>query len=249
MSVPLWVLESADEFWRASEKPIGFPRDLRGPISLGWPVSIVERPHLRLATVAQWLGENSLDVTIPLADRPLRACLVAHRGMGIAFLDCNDTTNERRFSLAHEMAHFLRDYWAPRRRATLQFGPKISEIFDGLRPLTTNERLHAVIRNVPVGCHVHLMARSVDDRFPSRRIADAEWAADRLAWELLAPAHVVLELALDRESAESRLVAGFGLPAGQASAYARNLFPEVSRDPLVSRFREMFVELSKIDGN
>ena len=70
--------------------------------------------RLRLFGVLEWLRRQGIEFPLTEADRPLRACLVCRRGAGFVFLDGGDDEAEQRFSLAHELAHFLRDYWRPR---------------------------------------------------------------------------------------------------------------------------------------
>src|SRR5205085_3975397 len=112
-------------------------------------------------------------------DRPLRGCLLACDGAGFIFLDAADPPAERTFSLAHELAHFLRDYWRPRQRAFAALGGSVREVFDGGRAPRREERLHALLRGVSLGPHVHLMAR--DGGTPPPEVAAAESDADRLA--------------------------------------------------------------------
>jgi hypothetical protein len=108
---------------------------------------------------------------------------VARGGGGFIFLDAADPPAERRFSLAHEVAHFLRDYDAVRREACRRLGPGVLAVFDGHRPATPDEQLQAVLRGVPVAAHVHLLRRDDGGRPKTPAEREAEAAADRLAFE------------------------------------------------------------------
>src|SRR5207237_873153 len=122
----LWVRELADAFWAEAGRAEPFPRDLRGPIA--WAVlrlAVVERPALCVGGVLDWLRRSGVVCPLREPDRRLRGCLVASRGYGFAFLDADDGPHERRFTLAHELAHFLRDYLQPRRRAAARLGPQV----------------------------------------------------------------------------------------------------------------------------
>jgi hypothetical protein len=234
VNVPLWVTERAAEFWAATGGPEPFPRRLRGPAGRAFVFTVVDRPGLSVAGALDWLARAGVSCELGTRDRPLRACLVAAGGAGFAFIDADDPEDERRFSLAHELAHFLRDYWRPRRAAERRLGPAVLEVFDGRRPPRPEERLHGLLRGVCVGYHTHLMARDAGPT--SAAVAAAERAADRLAYELLAPASAVLTGGCD--GLEHRLVAEFGLPAAHAAQYAGLLTPPAPRaDPLILRLR------------
>jgi hypothetical protein len=225
------VAELAERFWAAAGPPPPFPRDLTGPATVGLPLSVAALPGLRLDGVRGWLARVRIGCPTDEPDRPLRACLVTRAGCGFVFLDADDPPAEQRFSLAHEVAHFLRDYDAVRRAAVRALGPAVLEVLDGRRPATPEERVHAVFRGVRVGAHVHLLRR--DDagrpRTPAER--EAEAAADRLAFELLAPA----ELCSEGDDVRSRLEGEFGLPPGPAAAYAAVLRPAPPAEGFVGR--------------
>jgi hypothetical protein len=232
VSVPLWVGELAEAFWDAAGRPGPFPRALRAACERGFPLTVEVRPGLSLGAVRDWLcrrgGRWAWASLAGAAGRALRACLAAWRGGGVIFLEAGDDTAEQRFSLAHEVAHFLRDYLWPRREAERALGPGVLEVLDG-RPPRREERLGAVLRNVPLGFHAHLLARD-----PGGPEAEAERGADRLAYELLAPAEAVLGEA--SAGLEGRLRERYGLPAAQAARYARLLRPPPPpRDPLLAR--------------
>jgi hypothetical protein len=241
MSVPSWVAELVRTFWAEAGMSEAFPRTLRRPTLRALPVSIIPLPRLRLDKVRGWLHENGISCPCVEPDRSLRACLVAHRGHGLIFLDEADEADEQRFSLAHELAHFLKHYWQPRRLACLRLGARIAEVFDGARPPTVRERLHALLKNVQPGFQLHLMQRGPGRGMPTQAIARAEEEADLVAYELLAPAAEVLAriggVLAQAAKVAAMLRTDFGLPEQQAMDYARDLLPSVWEDPLLRRLR------------
>jgi hypothetical protein len=181
-------------------------------------------PQLTIASATSFLARAGIRVPHHWEDRPLRGLLAADQGNGFILIDADDDDAERRVTLAHELAHFLRDYLDPRQRAANRLGPAINEVFDGVRAATFDERLAAALRGVTVGCHFHLLAREII--CPSAIIRDAEAAADRLAFELLAPFDAVaMQAPTDPASLATRLVTEFGLPPQAARNYAAILLP------------------------
>jgi hypothetical protein len=240
MNVPWWVAELAAAFWREAGEPGPFPRDLRGPILRAFPLAVLARPSLSTRLVRAWLLHRQIAYPIDGPDQLLRACLIARDGGGIIFLDADDEVAERRFSLAHELAHFLRHYWQLRRQASIRLGGRILEVFDGRRPPEPQERLDAVLTGVPLGFHAHLMGRDSGGVRPARAVTERE--ADRLAYELLAPAEAVASRLADDEETRNDAVRtaallneAFGLPVEQANEYAGLLFPTAEPDPVLLR--------------
>ncbi len=164
--------------------------------------------------------------------RRLRACLVIRDGQGAVFLDGADPPDERRFSLAHEAAHFVLESVLPRRRLASRLGPASLAAYDGRRTATTEERIDAVLAGVDLQPRLHLMERDASG-LACGSVAGAECAADELAIELIAPEAAVLarlQTLSDGFSYEGRcdalavsLTSEFGLPASVAGLYARSL--------------------------
>ncbi len=235
----------AQFFWSLVGEIEPFPRSLEGPVLWGLPLAIVKLPRLGLSSLRNWLFTREIIICVNQQDRPLRGCLVAHRGQGLVFLDGTDSDDERRFSLGHEVSHFLRDYLIPRQQAIGAFGQNIVGILDGERDPTVEERLNGVLRGLRIGMLTHLIERGDEGFAEKSAIREAEDGADLLALELLAPQS---EVALRVRSAglnwrsenahrdvTTVLVHDFGLPLTVAERYSCRLV--YARRPAKS-FRE-----------
>jgi hypothetical protein len=100
-----------------------------------------------------------------------------------------------------------------------------------------SERTQALLAAVPVGIHWHLLAHEDEGSLPRGTVSTAEEEADRLAYELLAPADAVQTRRGDLlgEALVQSLRAEFGLPDVHARRYAGMLVPCPSPDPLLRR--------------
>ena len=239
---PIWLRTAVDNFWSAAGEIEPFPRRLESAISWGLPLAILKIPRLCVTDVKSRLISLGIEFKVSASDRDLHGCLVAFGGRGLVMLDGSDPGDELRFSLAHEVGHFLIDYQQPRNRALRRLGPDILDVLDGLRRPTKDERIDAVLSDVSIGVHVHLMDRSASGSIGCGRIAGSEFHADRLALELLAPEDEVWRAAqvpanLSREemiTTTARTLRDiFGLPGAVAADYARFLAAIHSREPSV----------------
>lgn len=186
------IVRCAEKFWRLAGNYEPFPRSLEDPILWTLPVAIVKLPHLGLKEIQRWLQERNIVLDFRTPSRTLRACLIAKAGKGIIFLDGCDTRDEQRLSLAHELAHYLKDYLEPREKAFRSFGEKIRDVLDGVRPPMPEERLAGILKGVPLGVFTDLIERSCAGDVNRMDILSAEDFADQLSLELLAPHHTVV---------------------------------------------------------
>lgn len=253
MSPSLQVVEMAEAFWAASRAEEVFPRDIRRAVARSQPVAVVLLPELHVSAIETWLRRQGRSVSVGIHDRPLRACLVAQAGAGIIFVDGTDPEDEQRFSIAHEIAHFLLDYQEPRRAAVARYGAQILDVLDGHRPASDEERIAALLTGVKVQRHVHLMGRS-ETLSRAEEISQAELLADALALELLAPWDLVCwqmqeaGIAQDRRDISRWLAIRFGLPEEHARRYAARLSPSTAPSSALLRYLR-HVELSERAGN
>jgi hypothetical protein len=222
----------ADHFWARAGRSEPFPRDLESPVSWAMPLAIIKLPRLTLERTRVWLTSHGIRKPAGTKDRALRACLVARTGRGVVLLEGSDPADERRMSLAHEVAHFLVDYLRPREKALELMGEGAQAVLDGVRSPTAAERLSAILGGVDLGTYMHLIERSTTGIVDRVAVVEAEDRADRLALELLAPRQIVLgrlagklpgrHVALAAaELAESMLIYDFGLPPVAARRYAQ----------------------------
>jgi hypothetical protein len=237
---PAWVDQLAESFWTlAGGPPTGFPRDLEQPALFALPLATIRLPRLRPRSVDAWLLEHDAAALIDEQDQRLHACLLALGGHGLIFLDGADALDEQRFSLAHELAHFMLDYLRPREAALSALGPDILDVLDGRRLPTRHEQVHAALARVHLGLYVNLFA------YGDPTVMGQERAADKLAVELLAPAEPALQLACVAASLggaapdriarlRHELVTTFGLPTPIAGGYARRLLRHVGADETTS---------------
>jgi IrrE N-terminal-like domain len=230
-----WLRRTVEDFW----KQVGQvfpppPRNMEDFVAWALPITIEKVPNLRVSEIQVWLERYGIPYALPYSDRSLYGCLIAYRGHGVVLLDENDPDDQSRFSLAHEIAHFLVDYHQARERAISKLGPSIIEVLDGLRLQTLDERVYAVLGNISLGIRIDLMERPRDGSHCNDSIVEIEDRADRLALELLASADEVHQYIFSTEKpilfqegvhlTTQILVEVFGLPQSVAQTYANYLY-------------------------
>jgi len=183
---PSGAVQHVVEYVRGPQLASAAPGEFETQIALSLPLAVVSVPRLTSTRVEDWLASRRVPVEIVHDDGRLRAALVAYGGAGVAFIDGSDQAVERRFSLAHEVGHFMAEYLAERARIDRIGGPRMLEVQDGARRATSGERLRFAIAG-----------RSLPIRFwrCTGQAGRSEQLADRVAVELLAPANALFALA------------------------------------------------------
>lgn len=232
--LPGWLHDAVDRFWADAPALGTYPRDLDFAILVGLPLAVVELPELSVSAIAEWLLAHKVELTLSGGDRRLRACLVALGGVGLVFVDAGDDATQRRVILAHEAAHFIVEYLLPR-RAVAHRRPELLALLDGERLPTAQERISAVLGDVTIGVHTHLLLDR--DGRSGHRVNVAEWRARRVAFELLAPQTFVQQRIRERglqgaDAVRQLLVDDFGLPISLAADYADQLTADTRRPEL-----------------
>lgn len=231
--------EAVERFWRQCGETEPFPRNLERSISLALPLTLVKLPHLRLHGIESWFERRGTTFHFNCRSRAVRGCLVAYGGQGLIFVDGADPDDERRFTIAHEVGHFIIDYLLVRETALSKFGEKIIEVFDGLRLPSVAEKVHALFAGTSLGIYTDLMERDKAGALARSEVWDIEDRTDRVALALLAPPDKVLsETNTSAPSFEQReatmtdaLCESFGLPRSIAISYARALLESIERGP------------------
>ena len=173
----------AGQLWERIGGALPFPRDIERAAMLAYPVVVVRLPRLTVKRILSWMRKRGAVVAVPLCEGEMAGCVVAHCGRAVIFVAGSDPADEQRATIAHELAHFIRHYVVLRERAVRALGRAILEVLDGDRAPTFAERARGVLREAPVGVHVHVLPRH--DR--SDVIGQVEREADELALELVAP--------------------------------------------------------------
>jgi len=186
--------EIVADFWAGTDLAEMFPRNIEQALALKLPVTVVKLPVVTIRAIGQWLQQHHRCPMFPSYRRNLMGCLYADGGHGFIFVCGTDAIEEQRFTIAHDAAHFLADYWLPRLRILDVLGPSVIEVLDGRRAPQPKERAAAILERVRLGPHWHLLPRRCVHPDEDERIAPVENRADELGLELVAPRQRVLQV-------------------------------------------------------
>ncbi len=186
MTEQLRVEGMAEEFWSLTGIVPSYPCDIEYAAMAAFSLPTVRIAGLDIAKARDWAAEHAIPFHFPARNRSLHGYLLANARAGAILLETTDTLDEQRYTIAHECAHFILECWYPRRRAEEAFGEGIIAVLEGRRLPTLDERLEALLNDLPLRLIGHLMERPLAGP-PSMAVLDAEDSADRLALELLAP--------------------------------------------------------------
>jgi len=183
-----YAVSVAKEFWSATRINNEPPFDIAGAVSLLFPIDIVQLSDLSTAKIDHWFSSRNINIQTHVKDRHLHGFVVFSRGVGFMFVNGTDDEQERRYTIAHEISHFLLDYKIPRDKIILKLGVGVEEVLDGIREPSATEMVEGIIKHVSVKPFTHLLEKDGNGSFENLQVYHAENNADTLALELLAPA-------------------------------------------------------------
>ncbi len=220
-------------FWENAGEVFSPPYDITRAIAFSLPLDVALIAGLSMRNIEAWLRTRGADYRFTTNSRAVRGCLLVNRGAGMIFVDACDSEDERRYTVAHETAHFLIEYWGPRTTAVREFGNGIQDVLDGKRAPEPEERLESILLNVSLKPYVSLIEREGNGFFHRTEVWRAENRADRLAVELLAPIAEVTSCLRAQGVADSffrcnseaqrMLTERFCLPATITRSYSRRI--------------------------
>lgn len=216
------IEEIAEGFWRdaGGRARYGAPVDIAAAVPVALPAAVVRIDGLHTGSVRTLIASMGASAWDDLSPRPLRGCLIADAGHAIILVDGADDPDEQRMTIAHEAAHLIAHYFAPRTRAVAALGRGIQAVLDRARTPTSAERLSSALAGVAVEPFRHAMERA--DRHASR-VRVMEDQADQLGVELLAPWREIRTAGiLEPGVVRSR----FGLPPAVATRLAGATVPK-----------------------
>jgi hypothetical protein len=202
------IRTTALSFWTAAggRGQFGEPVDLERAAISSLPLAVHRVANLTSASIASVLAKLGIDPFEAGVDRAFRGFLMADVGVALILIDSNDPIAEQRMTLAHEIAHFLLHYDAPRRRAIAVFGSRILAVLDRTRPASRSELFSSALRDVPIAPFRHALERTTTGATGQAGVMETE--ADELALELLAPHDLVRAMNAEVEAISAR----FGIP-------------------------------------
>jgi Zn-dependent peptidase ImmA (M78 family) len=227
------IRAAAETFWAGAggRSIYGSPPDLESATTRSLPLAVHRVPGLTNEHVSQLITAIDGQQVHSGSVRALRGCLIADVGVGLIVLDSEDSFEEQRVTFAHELAHFLLHYQAPRQLAIKAFGPAIISVLDRTRMPTRSELLSAALRDVSIEPYRHAMRRNYGKPTGLAVIIEAE--ADDLAIELLAPRDAIRAL---RPPTPTAIADQFGLPLPVASRLALTAAPSSTTMGVASIF-------------
>lgn len=84
-------------------------------VSETYPLAVQEIERMDIHKVARTIAQlgGSIEVSVLDEYMALAGFLYAHRGGGVIFIEQSDIEERRKFTLAHELGHFINEYYEP----------------------------------------------------------------------------------------------------------------------------------------
>ena len=177
----------ADWFWRRASGPSGFPVDIQYAAMSALEVYVEEVEGLTTSNAFSRIQNPERGESDQIAKRRLHGCIAVSRKGAAILVEESDDEAQKRFTVAHEAAHFILEVKRRQERVESRLGHEFSDILHGRLEATPTERIDAWLRNVRSDALLHFMDRLPGGGYGCARTAVSECLADELAVEIIAP--------------------------------------------------------------
>lgn len=230
----------AQWFWRRAGGWPTPPVDIGYAATCALEVGVRQVPGLTTGNAVHHLRHFGVARADSGSERELHGCIsIGSRG-GMILVEMCDDDSQQRFTVAHEVSHYILEVHRHHRRAAQRMGDDYVAALYGRREATSTERIDTWLNNLRSSSITHFMDRGSNGGYSCGNTLEAECSADRLALEILAPRVEMVRTVLDcrklpfrdvddavRRFAEKR----FGLPNEVAGPYASRLVWELTGGP------------------
>ena len=233
ISVRYW----SDWFWRRAGGRFSYPADIAYAAMCALDVYVEEVAGLTPVRAAAYVGREGLWILDGADERSLHGCVIIGRSGAAILVEKNEDEAEKRFTVAHEVSHYILEVKQRHNRAADVMGQEFTDTLYGLREATPTERIDAWLNNTHSDALAHFMDRAPGGGYGCSRTLEAECVADDLALEILAPRSELMAAISSVGFSESlkaarRISEGrFGLPEGVAERYASRIVWQMKGGP------------------
>lgn len=240
-----YIEQVAADFWNKSYVNYKPSPDLQRAISNLLNVDVITLGKLSIQKILDWFQQHQIPFKIESDERLLHGFLIAQSGVAFIFINGTDCPEERSFTLAHEIAHFIIETYIPTQQAIKKFGPSILPVLNGERSATISEQLTGVLSNISLKPYIDILDTKDLSGFDRLNIWSSEKLADQLAIELLAPRKLLLaeyryncysqiSYCEALENLHVILVKKYALPNIIAKEYAKEILREINGGPTLA---------------
>jgi Zn-dependent peptidase ImmA (M78 family) len=231
----------AREFWSTVDQKHRETYDIVSAVNDTLTINLILIKNLSIKKMEDWLISIGKYENFGIDDRSLHGFLMIKNGNICMFVEESEDQSQQRFTVAHEVSHYLLDYQLPKERAILALGKEIEDVLNGNLPPTDTQLALSVIKGVNISPYTFMIEKNGNGSFFNWSNFNSENEADYLAMELLAPrARIVNETfsSIKRRSysqfirkSEEILISHYKIPPDIARHYASELAYSVTNGP------------------
>ncbi len=231
----------AREFWSTINPEYRDNFDILGAVEASLTINLIKIQDLGLRKIEDWSKARNISVKIDANDRNVHGILFITDGTVLMFVEEEGDEIQQRFTIAHEVSHFLLDYKIPRERALLEFGTEIEEVLNGNLEATHSQLVTSMIKGINLEPYSFLIEKTGNGSFLSWSNFNAENEADYLALELLAPRAKIINETVSSarrltysqftKKSQEILIDKYRIPSEVARQYASELAYSITNGP------------------
>ena len=117
-----WPRYWSDWFWKRAGGRSGFPADISYAATCALDVYVDEVANLTPVSAAAYVGREGPWLLDRAEERSLHGCVIVSRSGGAILVEKSDDEAEKRFTIAHEVSHYILEVKRHHERASARMG-------------------------------------------------------------------------------------------------------------------------------
>jgi len=231
----------AREFWSTVDQNYHENYDIISAVDTSPTIDLIKIKNLSISKIEEWLIAIGLKDNFDIPDRRLHGVLIIKGDSVAMFIEDDENPIQQRFTVAHEVSHYLLDYQIPKEKAILALGKEIEDVLNGNLPANNTQLALSVIKGINIDPYSFLIEKTGNGSFEDWKNFNSENEADYLALELLAPRIRIINetfsstkrLSYSQFTRKSQeiLIEKYRIPSDIARQYASQLAYSVTSGP------------------
>lgn len=231
----------ARKFWATTQAEFRYDYDIVKAVESSLNVHLIRMQQLNPTKIISWLASHNMDIPFESKATHLNGALLIKNDNVIMFIDAAENAVQQRYTLAHQVSHFLLNYQMPKERAIMTLGKEIAQVLSGNTEASVTQLVQSTVSNITGNVYTLLIEKWDESTSFDWELLRTKDPAVSLTLELLAPRYQIINETASvgarlryspfKRKCQELLIDKYRIPSEIAHKYASELAGSVTSGP------------------